>query len=156
MTLQLDSPNPPWLDIAFSQHGIREIPGPRAHPQIVAYHATTSLRSSSDEVPWCSAFANWCMAGAHFRGTGSAAARSWLEWGDPLERPQLGCVVVLQAPTRGPRAGHVAFHFMERTSKQLWLYGGNHGNEVGLRSYPRADVIGYRWPANSDRLPLAR
>jgi uncharacterized protein (TIGR02594 family) len=132
------------MDIAFTQHGVREIPGPKAHPQIVEYHATTSLSSSSDEVPWCSAFANWCMLSAHIRGTGSAAARSWLDWGVPI---QLGCVVVLQSPQRGPRAGHVAFFWMARDAREIWLYGGNHDNTVGLKSYPRADVIGYRWPS---------
>lgn len=139
---------PPWMDVAFTQHGIREIPGAKAHPQIVAYHKTTTLHATSDEVPWCSAFQNWCLLSVHLQGTGSAKARSWLDWGVPLLRPRLGCIVVLQSPLRGPEAGHVGMYWMNRSSSELWLYGGNQDNVVGLKSYPRADVLGFRWPAD--------
>lgn len=137
---------PPWLEIAFTQHGVREIPGTPAHPKIVAYHATTTLRATSDEVPWCSSFANWCMISAGYEGTRDARARSWLDWGEPLSGPRLGCVAVFAAPKRGPKAGHVAFWWMYRGELQAWVYGGNHGNSVGLGSYDQADLLGFRWP----------
>lgn len=140
-----EQPAPPWLEAAFSQHGVHEISGPKAHRQIQAYHSTTALRATSDEVPWCSAFVNWCMVQARQRGTGSAAARSWLEWGEPLQRPRLGCVVILQS-SRGPNAGHVGLYWMQRNASQIWLYGGNQDNAVGVKAYPRIDIIGLRWP----------
>lgn len=139
---------PPWMDIAFTQHGIREIPGAKAHPQIVAYHATTKLHATSDEVAWCSAFVNWCMRSVQLKGTDSAKARSWLDWGVPLQYPRLGCIVILQSPLRGPEAGHVGLYWMNRSSSEVWLYGGNQDNSVGLKSYPRVDVLGFRWPAD--------
>jgi hypothetical protein len=60
---------------------VREIPGPRAHPQIQAYHAlarrggsplagmpgheqegvATLGAAASDEVPWCASAASWCV-----------------------------------------------------------------------------------------------
>lgn len=142
-----DEITPAWLELAFTQHGVREVPGPRAHPQIAAYHATTSLSASSDEVPWCSSFVNWCITRSRLAGTNSAAARSWLDWGVPLQVPRLGCVVIFRSFRRGPQAGHVAFYWMDRDLHEVWCYGGNHGNSVGLKSYPRADILGFRWPS---------
>ncbi|HEX5760734.1 MAG TPA: TIGR02594 family protein [Thermoanaerobaculia bacterium] len=74
-------------------------PGLADNPRIVEYHRTTSLRATDDEVPWCSAFVNWCMREAGLRGTGSAAARSWLTWGSRLATPRRGCVTVLRRGT---------------------------------------------------------
>lgn len=148
MTQAQQQDTPPWMDIAFSQHGVAEIKGPRANPKITAYHATTTLRASSDEVPWCSAFMNWCMLTARLKGTGSAKARSWLHWGIPLTFPRLGCIAVFRSPARGPEAGHVGIYWMERSAGEIWLYGGNHDNCVGLKSYSRLDLLGYRWPAD--------
>lgn len=143
-----DRPPPPWMDVAFSQHGVREIPGPKANPQILAYHATTTLRATSDETPWCSAFVNWCFHRARLMGTDSARARSWLDWGVPLQRPVIGCVAVLQRPARGPDAGHVALWWSHRNPQECWLYGGNQDNTVGLKAYPRIDILGFRWPSD--------
>ena len=67
----------PWIDIAKGEMHQAEIPGPMANPRIVEYHATTSLKATFDEVPWCSAFVNWVMEQAGIKGTGSAKARSW-------------------------------------------------------------------------------
>jgi len=46
--------------VAKTQLGQKEIIGPKANEQILHYHAATSLHANSDEVPWCSAFVNWC------------------------------------------------------------------------------------------------
>lgn len=141
---------PPWMGVAFTQHGVRERPGPATHPNIAAYHATTKLHATSDEVAWCSAFINWCMLQSGLQGTNSAKARDWLDWGVPLQLPRLGCVTILQSPLRGPEAGHVGLWWMDRSSSEAWLYGGNQDNAVGLKSYPRVDILGYRWPADQN------
>ncbi|MBU5614452.1 peptidoglycan-binding protein [Geomonas sp. Red51] len=50
-----------WLKIAAAEVGQREFPGSPANPRIIMYHGATSLRATSDEVAWCSAFVNWCL-----------------------------------------------------------------------------------------------
>lgn len=136
---------PNWLLTALAEYGVREIPGIHASPRILQYHATTTLRATSDEVPWCSAFVNWCMRECGIKGTDSAAARSWLAWGTPLQLPKLGCVVVFSS-ARGADAGHVGF--LQR-SEQHWTYvlGGNQGNAVSLSPYETRSVLGFRWPS---------
>ena len=137
---------PKWLDVAKGEIGVKEVTGIVANHQIVDFLACTSLpveMVNSDETPWCSAFINWCMGQAGIQGTGLANARSWLDWGDPLDKPVEGCVVVLR---RGaPPSGHVTF-FVREFGDSIVCLGGNQGNQVKYSTYQTEDVIGYRWP----------
>jgi len=135
---------PSWLAIAKREIGVRDYPFGMDNPRIAAYHATTTLRATTDKVPWCSAFANWCMRQAGLRGTDSAAARSWLAWGRPLPHPRTGCVVVLRGGAN-PTQGHVAFYIAYRGAF-LDLLGGDRGDQVSVYPYPAGLLLGYRWP----------
>lgn len=145
----------PWLDIARSEMGVRERPGRASHERrIVEYHATTTLRATDDETPWCSSFVNWVMAQAGHRGTNSAAARSWLDWGRALDEPRPGAVTVIKrrgksgdAATGSASGFHVAF-FLDGDDRSLTLLGGNQANRVRESTYllERYEVRGHRWP----------
>lgn len=149
---RLDNPTmtPPWLLTAFGEVGTHEVPGPGAEPRIVQYAATTTLAATSDEVPWCSSFVNWCLTKNGLVGTNSAAARSWLTWGI-ASLPKLGAVAVFRrgpavAPGPGFYApGHVAF-FVYADGNQLICLGGNQKDAVSLSAFPESRLIGYRWP----------
>jgi uncharacterized protein (TIGR02594 family) len=154
--LPLASPDAPWLSIARAEFGVRELSGAGRHSQrIVAYHQTTGLRATDDETPWCSSFVNWVMVQAGYRGTNSAAARSWLNWGRELgDEPRQGAITVLKrrgrtsdAATGSTSGFHVAF-FLSRTTGAVTLLGGNQGNRVKESTYPLSnyEVRGYRWP----------
>lgn len=135
--------DPLWLRLARRELGISEIAGPEHNPRILEYHDHTSLDAERDEVHWCSSFVNFCIQQAGLTGTRSAMARSWLKWGRPIDEPRPGCVVVLR---RGkPPSGHVGF-FIKEENNRLFLLGGNQGDRVCIVSFPRWDVIGYRWP----------
>jgi len=134
---------PKWLDIAKGELGTREVKGGE-NPRIIEYHATTTLKAKEDEIPWCSAFVNWCMKQAGFKGTWSAAARSWLTWGTGIQKPVPGCVVILR---RGdPPTGHVCFFVREAGNGLIECLGGNQSDQVKYSNYPSTDVLGYRWP----------
>lgn len=134
-----------WLYVALLElgDGVAELPGDRNNPRVVEYHASTGLGASPDAVPWCSSFVNWCMKRVGIPRTKSAAARSWLNWGEPTDRP--GGVAVL---TRGPNpaAGHVGFYLGEREGS-LYLLGGNQGDRVSIAKFPVARLLGIRWPS---------
>jgi len=137
----------PWLSIAeVEMHtGVDEVSGGLSHnPRIVEYHRTTTLRATSDETPWCSSFVNWCIEQSGIKGTKSALARSWLNWGDTVAKPARGAVVVFKRGT-DKRKGHVAF-FWEKRSARVLVLGGNQDNQVSIKSYPKNDVLGFRWP----------
>lgn len=139
-----DAAEIPWLRVAEREIGIAEFPGPDDNPRILQYHATTTYGARDDEIPWCSSFMNWCMREAGIAGTDSASALSWLDWGQPLDAPIRGCVVVF---TRGasPTQGHVALFIQPRGALHSVL-GGNQSNQVRIAAYPTRSVLGYRWP----------
>ena len=82
-----------WMSIALREVGVKVV-RPADNPRIVEYLSSTNLGPrdrSNDETFWCSAFVNWCVEKSGFEGTDSAAAMSWLTWGQELKNPRRGC-----------------------------------------------------------------
>jgi len=137
---------PEWLKIARAEIGVKEIPGPKHHPRILDYLSTVAKgRHKKDEIPWCSAFVNWCMIRDLKLGTDEALARSWLQWGKPLDIPQLGCIVVMRRGTSSWQ-GHVGFWLGELEPAWFHCLGGNQKDSVRVSRYATSKVLGYRWP----------
>jgi uncharacterized protein (TIGR02594 family) len=136
---------PAWLLLAFAERGVRRFGPGESNPRIVEYNAHTNLAGYDDKISWCSSFLNWCLANAGRRGTGSALARSWLEWGQPLDGPAYGCVVVLSRDDPSSWKGHVGF-YLRHDSEAVYLFGGNQLDEVRELAYSLASVLAYRWP----------
>lgn len=149
-----------WLEIAFKELGVREVPGPGSNRRILEYHQATTLKATDDDVAWCSAFLCWVMKQAGLPSTESARARSWLEWGVPITFPVPGCVAVLQRG-RGDQPpasvidapGHVGLFtgFSDRgvsaAPARILLMAGNQSNMVCIDSFGSDLVLGYRVPA---------
>jgi uncharacterized protein (TIGR02594 family) len=122
------------------------VPGDGDNPRIVEYLQSTTLEApmrNNDETAWCSAFVNWCVERAGYEGTDSAWAKSWLNWGKAIPKPRRGCVVIL---TR-EGGGHVGF-YMGGTKTTITVLGGNQSDEVNQSNRPKADLLGFRLPAN--------
>lgn len=135
----------PWIEIARGELGVHEY-ADGDHPRIIDYLRTVDVPGElHDEIPWCSAFANWVMTQAGYVGTGSAAAVSWLKWGKPVAMPMIGAIVILR---RGDPSwqGHVGF-VQGWTKAGVLVLGGNQLNAVNVREYPYERVRAYRWPA---------
>ena len=131
-----------WFDVALAEKGVHELAGPTANRRIIQYHHTTTYHANSDEVPWCSSFVNWCLIQAGKRGTNSAAAVSWLDWGVHLQNPRLGAITVV----RGPYGEHVAF-YKSGGPGALTLLGGNQGDQVKYSTFGGSyEILGFRWP----------
>lgn len=139
-----------WMPNAFREIGVKELPGHIHHPSILEYHKYTNGKFTADEVPWCSAFVNYVMHRSGFKGTDSALARSWADWGDRIPTPRYGCLAVL---SRGsdPKSGHVGFVTRE-VPFLVEVLGGNQDNQVKLSWFRKDRIIGYRWPLLSDKL----
>ncbi len=142
----------PWLDFAVAEIGVTAGPSGRGHPRIAEYHRTANLAGRDDQVPWCSSFVHWCLAQAGIAGTGSPLARSWLSWGDALDEPVRGCVVVLYREEPQSWKGHVGF-FLRADADRLHLLGGNQLGAVRVHSYPRETLLGFRWPTAHAPMP---
>lgn len=133
----------PWMKIAESEIGVKEVPGPGNNSRILEYHKETSLRASADSVAWCAAFANWCLHKAGFKGTNSAAALSFRSYGVPLDKPKYGCIVVFD---HGDGHGHVTFFDRELDGTYISCLGGNQSDSVRYSTYRKSSVAAYRWP----------
>lgn len=143
-----------FLEIAEAEKGVAEIAGPGNNPRIIEYHSTTTLKATADSVPWCSSFVNWVVTQAGHRGTNSAAAKSWLNWGAPLATPEPGCVCVIRQrnagadPATGSATGYHVGFWLRQMDGRVYLRGGNQSDQVkdssfGLGAYV---IVGYRRP----------
>ena len=138
----------PWMPVAFAEllADVREIPGDKSNPRILEYLATTTLGGDGvgDDTAWCSAFVNFCLRMARVAGTNSAAARSWLAWGQASD-PRVGSVCVLWRGSLDGWQGHVGF-VLGWNGGAVHLLGGNQGDRVSVQSFPIGRVLGYREP----------
>lgn len=138
----------PWMVVAIKELGVKEKNGGE-ESRIIEYHSATSLRAKIDEVPWCSAFVCWVLKTSGYANTNSAMARSYLNYGEKLSKPEYGCIVILK---RGSFPnGHVGFYNSE-TATHIEILGGNQGDKVCLSKFKKEDVLDYRWPVKAVEL----
>lgn len=134
---------PAWVLEAWKYIGVKEIPGKRHEPKILAWWKAIKRGGiKSDEVPWCAAFVGACLENVGIISSRFESARSYMTWGVPLARPVPGCIVVL---SRGA-GGHVFFAVADDGHGRLLGLGGNQNNEVNVSTFSKDRVIGYRWP----------
>lgn len=147
-------PHAPWMPVAWRELGVSTLPLGQSNPRVTEYHAHTNIAGYDDKASWCSSFVNWSLAQAGIPGTGSALARSWLDWGVPMTEPVVGCIAVLSRDDPTGWKGHVGFYLRE-DADHVYLLGGNQLEQVREHFYPKASVLGYRWPALQDPPPSA-
>jgi|GEM_PF-1983520 len=149
---------PRWLEIARGELGTTEIRGARDNPRVVEYHQATSLKAKDDETSWCSSFVNWSMQQAGVQGSGSAAARSWLNWGQAVPRDAAhvrpGDVIVFPRGNN-PAQGHVAIVDAVLANGQVRVLGGNQRGQLQADG-TRPDAVTYSTRALSDAIGVRR
>lgn len=103
---------------------------------------TGLLGFNPTKTAWCAGFINAIEKSLGREGTGSLLARSYLNYGETVTKPQEGDIVILK---RGllPWQGHVGLYASEEGDKIL-LLGGNQNNKVCYKYYPKKKVLGYR------------
>jgi uncharacterized protein (TIGR02594 family) len=99
-------------------------------------------------VAWCAAFVGHCLERAGIRSTRKLTARSYLDWGVPVETAdaQQGDIGVIP---RGSSSwqGHV--FFIDRIEGQwVWGLGGNQDDAVNVKRYPASKLLGVRRAGN--------
>ena len=139
----LQHPEVAWLTEARKHIGLKEIKGDKHHPEIVQFWKDIKRGGiKDDETPWCAAFVGAMLERVGVKSTRFESAKSYLDWGQVLTQPVVGCIVIF---TR-EGGGHVGFVVGRDTKGNLLVLGGNQGDEVNIRSFPVSRVTGYRWP----------
>ncbi|MDZ4841001.1 MAG: TIGR02594 family protein [Hyphomicrobium aestuarii] len=137
---------PAWLRAAWTELGQRERDGPAANARILAFYRDAGHADiRNDDVAWCAAFTGAMLARSGLAPTQSLLARSYLAWGETIVEPRFGAIAVF---TRGadPGAGHVGFVVGENADHFVIL-GGNQSDAVTVALFPRARLLGLRWPS---------
>lgn len=88
--------------------------------------------------PWCAIFANMVLARTGFRGTGSAAARSFAQYGAPASGPAPGVIAVWPH--------HVGFVVGSGGPGHIRVVSGNHNHRVEESTYATRGVMAFRYP----------
>ena len=135
---------PRWLTTARGYIGVKEVPGAENSPVIVKWLQKLKSAWTDDATPWCGTFVGACFSESAIPiAKHWYRARDWLNWGVTLLVPTVGCVVIYER-TGG---GHVGFVVGRDQNDNLMTLGGNQGDAVNIRPFPRSRVLGYRWPS---------
>lgn len=133
-----------WITEARKLIGLREIKGSQHAPEILQMWRDIKRGGiKDDETPWCAAFVGAMLERAGIRSSRFESAKSYLQWGETLAEPCLGCVVVFSRDG----GGHVGFVVGKDKAGNLLVLGGNQGDEVSVKAFPLSRVTGYRWPS---------
>lgn len=140
---------PPWLAIARREIGVKEKFGVAENARILQYHGYTKLKANSEETPWCASFIAFCLENAGIRSTRSAAAASYITWGEQCMAKPGAVVVLSKADPDAGGSGHVGFfdHWDEDRSF-FWMTGGNQSQAVSKARRPTSRIVAVRWPRN--------
>jgi uncharacterized protein (TIGR02594 family) len=150
--MQVSGTEASWFDVALEeeQKDVKES-DPTKVPIILNYFGATSLRTQQRMLPWCGAFAAFCMQkSGNPVPAEAAAARSWKNWGVGLELgsqniPQ-GAVVVISPSDGTGTTGHVAFFVqIDPSGKTVQLLGGNQHDMLKRSSFPISKIAAIRW-----------
>ena len=136
---------PVWLAEAHRWIGQREIPGPTHNAMVLKFWGLIRAPFKDDETPWCAGFVGGVLETCGIRSTRSAAALSYLTYGQPLNAPLPGAIAV----KRRQGGGHVTFVVASDGAAGLWCLGGNQNDMVRLSLYPRTVFAAFRWPPNT-------
>jgi uncharacterized protein (TIGR02594 family) len=137
------------FDIARSYIGTTEGRGPADNPVIMEMYASVGqTHVEHDSVAWCAAFVGHCLERAGIKSTRKLTARSYLDWGIPIEvaDAQQGDIGVIPRGTSNWQ-GHV--FFIDRIEGVwVWGLGGNQGDAVNVKRYPVSKLLGVRRAGN--------
>ena len=137
------------FEIAQGYIGTTEGPGPEDNPAIMEMYASVGHDwVEHDSVAWCAAFVGHCLEKAGLRSTRRLNARSYLDWGIPVDLAdaQEGDIVVF---SRGAKSwqGHVGF-FVKTAGAMIEVLGGNQSDAVTIQRYAKSRLIGVRRAGN--------
>lgn len=148
----------PWLTIAKSYVGLKEIPGKLHNPTIIGWLKKFALNigrwgKGRDETPWCAVFVSQALDAAGYRTSEDARAASYVTYGRPSKFVP-GAVIVIKRKRKGAdratgsRAGYHVGFLIETQRHYYKILGGNQRNRVSVALYSKKgyDVKAIRWP----------
>ena len=117
---------------AVALYGVKEVAGDKNNPVITAWAdeigGWIGDWYDKDSIPWCGLFVAVCAARAGFPfGQKALSAKEWVRWGQKVDRPSLGDVLIFNRDG----GGHVGFYVGEDEAAYHVL-GGNQSDQVNV------------------------
>ena len=165
-------PEPKWLTLARKYIGTSEIPGSKNNPALMQLLDMAdgkkdgkTIGANNDDEAYCAKAMSAWLELCGIRSTRSPAARSFGKWGQELDGPAVGCVVVFWRKSVDSAFGHVGLVVGKDSSGNIVVLGANQQDAVNIKSFTKSRIIagGFRWPpdrpkpkAGWDTLPLLK
>jgi uncharacterized protein (TIGR02594 family) len=93
---------------------------------------------------WCAGFVNAALNQTGGQGTGSLAARSFMDWGNPTDSPNPGDIAVFSRGNPSGPYGHVGFFQGYDDAGNVLVLGGNQSDSVSVAPYSADRLLGFR------------
>lgn len=133
---------PRWVTRARQDLGQRESLGANDSPRIREILKRFSWQWLTGQ-PWCgSILADWMTDCGITPPKNAFRARAWLDWGEEIDGPAVGVVVVFEREG----GGHVGIVVGKDARGRLLVIGGNQSNAVTIAPFDMVRVLGYRLP----------
>lgn len=155
----LPAGSPPWLIIAMSHEGQKEIKGPQTAPFIARMLQRLKAAWKDDETAWCGTFIAGTLdeTNEKYQRTGTMLLRwpsAWyraLAYADPMYgthlKPAQYRPGAICAKTRHG-GGHV-FYYLAESNTHIFGIGGNTSDCVKTGWYPKSEIQAVVWPQGS-------
>lgn len=116
-----------------------------SNPRVDAYFDDVGFPSMRDDTAWCAAFVGAMLKRTGYPHTGKLTARSYIDWGKPVELKdaQPGDVVIFWRGSPDSWQGHVAF-FDRAADGMIYCLGGNQRDQVNISAYPASRLLSIR------------
>lgn len=128
----------------LEHYGMKEVDGVKSNPEIIAMGKELGYDIADDSTTaWCSLLVNYFAKKCGYEFTGKLTARSWLKMPMVVLKPKLGNIVVLWRGDPNGWQGHVGL-FISMDEKNIFILGGNQGNQLTIAPYSRERLLGFR------------
>lgn len=148
-----DAPGASAMEIAGKQIGLNE----REQKAALTNFLTEGGQDLDPATTaWCAAFVNATLQQSGQSGTGKLNARSFLDWGTPVDQPQPGDVAVFSRGDPNGWQGHVGFYAGDNPDGSVRVLGGNQNDAVNYSSYGRDKLLGFRRASGQGGAPAGQ
>lgn len=148
--------SPRWFNMLWSLRGLHEGTKRSPNPTVIKMYEAAGHPGVTDTtgIPWCAAAVAYAFKVAGVTPRHTLSARDWLNWGMPLDKPRVGCVVVMWRGSPKGWQGHVGLYVRE-DDEYIYVLGGNQSDSVSVARFRKRRgyggkmhnaVLGYRWP----------
>ncbi len=137
-----------WFEEAINLVGTKEMKGAGSSKTIINWAKACNIDYDNDDIPWCGLFVSHCIAATlpdEPLPAGPLGARNWLKFGERLDKPVQGSILVFWRGKRDGPFGHVGFYQSE-DGESYHVLGGNQSDSVNTCRIKRDRLLGARWP----------